>query len=235
MIWPFRKSSNGKNLVSEYTRDLNGLTLRIKSLEGKLKDSKQNWTYHRWFHLYVLPIVLGLLYYYSNMWCISLWICGGVTLAGYLMINYGLWKFQKFQQIRYERKLSLLHTQYDEKLNQFKQESHYNEAHSMLNRFGQGEDQSVIMDDELQSKYDELKDLTSQIDQLKGKEDKQIWLDKVVGLIAGGTDLLVKIVCPECHHSTGCYRYVNEPIDYKCIECGKEIKELPKENNKQLK
>ncbi|CAL9736919.1 endoplasmic reticulum junction formation protein lunapark [Monosporozyma servazzii] len=206
-----------KNLVVEYTKDLNALSIDIKTLESRLSSKRP---YIFWFHLYILPLVLSGVYYFYGL---NNYIVFVSVLMGYIVINYCIWKFGLWQRQYYTRKISKLRSQYDDKLNKFKQETQFNEANSMLQRFSGGTDQVEVVNEELEGKYTELNKLKFQIDKLKDQDDKNAWFDKVVGIVAGGNDLLVKVVCPQCHKSTGLYRYINEPVDFKCIECGFEI------------
>lgn len=216
MSWLFG-GNHKKNLVVEYTKDLNALSIDIKTLESRLSSKRP---YILWFHLYILPLVLSGVYYLYGVHNYMVW---SGTVIGYIVINYCIWKFVLWQRQYYTRKISKLRSQYDDKLNKFKQETQFNEANSMLQRFSGGTDQVEVVNEELEGKYTELNKLKSQIDKLKDQDDKNAWFDKVVGIVAGGNDLLVKVVCPKCHKAPGLYRYVNEPVEFKCIECGFEV------------
>lgn len=212
MAWLF---GNGKkNLVEKYTRDLNTLSVNIKTLEGRLNSKRP---YTLWFHIYIIPLALSAVYYFYGLKDKTVW--GGIFI-GYLLISYCLWILSSWETQYYTRKISKLRSQYDDKLNKFKQETQFNEANSMLQRFSNGTDQVEVVNEELQGKYNELNKLKSEIDKLKDQDDKNAWFDKVVGIVSGGNDLLVKVICPQCHKTTGLYRYINEPVEFKCIECG---------------
>lgn len=235
MVWLFRKGNGrDKDLVVEYTKDLNALSIQIKSFEKKLNGKR---SYFWYFHIYVLPLCLSVVYYYCRHYddtreCLVSWVG---FIIGYILIIYLIWKLKIWERQYYTRRISTLRSQYDKKLNEFKSKSQFNEASSMLQRFGGGTDVVESVNEELEGKYDELNKLKLQIDKLKNQEDKNAWFDKVVGVIAGGDDLLVKLICPKCHQHRGLYRYVNEPIRYKCIECGFVISDGEEEEEKKKK
>lgn len=244
-LWPFNLSWGNKrktNIILSYTEELNKLSIQIKSIEKKLNDRRP---YIRYFHLYGLPLLLSLTYYYihkyvyrsteysqGNLSCWTIYII--ITVIIYCVIIYILLKLISWERKYYTDKLSKLRSQYDDTLNQFKEDTQFNESISMLQRFNGGIDQMELVNEELKGKYEELNKLRLEIDKLKHKSgssdngDNTLWLDKIVGLMSGGDDILVKVLCPKCKKFNGLYRYVNEPIEYRCIDCGMEVHEINK-------
>ena len=81
-----------------------------------------------------------------------------------------------------------------------------------------------------------MNQLRLEIDKLKHRSgsnddsDNKVWLDKIVGLMSGGDEILVKVLCPKCKKFNGLYKYVNEPIEYRCIDCDMEVHEIAEGN-----
>lgn len=252
LIWSSNKGKKRKdNIILSYTEDLNKLSIEINSIEKKLNEKSP---YVRYFHFYVLPLLLSIIYYYVHRYSgrltqfsrrnlnldLSGWIIYVVlTLVIYTTIIYILLKLKSWERKYRTNKLSKLHSQYDNTLNQFKEDTKFNESISMLQRFNGGVDQIELVNEELKGKYEELDKLRLEIDKLKNKggdyydnsnSNNKVWLDKIVGLMSGGNDILVKVLCPKCKKFNGLYRYVNEPIGYKCVDCDMEVYEIEKGN-----
>ena len=255
LIWNKNKRKRGKNdIILSYTEDLNKLSIEISSIEKKL-NVKRPYIYY--FHLYVLPLLLSVIYYYIYRYnCqkkrlskgnLSLDLSGWiiyivVILIIYVIIIYILLKLKSWERQYCTNRLSKLRSEYDDTLNQFKEDTKFNESISMLQRFNGGVDQIELVNEELKGKYEELNELRLEIDKLRKKggeyhgddDDKnnnknnKIWLDKIVGLMSGGDDVLVKVLCPKCKKFNGLYRYVNEPIEYKCVDCDMQVHETDK-------
>ena len=67
----------------------------------------------------------------------------------YCIIIYILWKLRSWERKYYTDKLSKLRSLYDDTLNQFKEDTQFNESISMLQRFNGGIDQLELVNEEL--------------------------------------------------------------------------------------
>ncbi|KAG0668644.1 hypothetical protein C6P45_004543 [Maudiozyma exigua] len=251
-----------RTVVQRYTQDLSQITSDIHILEKNLQRGQlTNDSIQSSLSKYgIAIIVLILSYLYVNPTkCFSNWTqsirLSVVCVIGIVVLILIKWissyLYGKYQSYQY-KKLNKLKGIHQKKLNELKKETNFHETNSIIQRFSSGEDQSedamILIDEELKDKYVELTNLKKELEMLKQKDDnkklnrdeKDVWFDKVIGVLAGGNDLdnLPKpIICPNCQKHSGAYRILGKPILYICPYCQFKIGEndetvetLPKED-----
>ncbi|CAB4254418.1 similar to Saccharomyces cerevisiae YHR192W Putative protein of unknown function [Maudiozyma barnettii] len=252
-----------RTVVQRYTQDLSQITGEIHALEKSLQRGQD--TINRiqsrltTYGLMGSGAVMAYVYmermfpYWSNfVSLIATFIaCVAVLMSLKWLASLIYGKYQTYQQ----RKLNKLKAIHQKKLNELKKETNFHETNSIIQRFSSGEDQSddamILIDDELKEKYSELQNLKNELEALKhnenqtglNKEEKDVWFDKVIGVLAGGNDLdkLPKpIVCPNCQKHSGAYRILGKPLLFICPYCQYKIGEntesvLPQEQQYETK
>ena len=254
-----------KSLAQKYTEDLSEITLQInaldkalKSNESALRNLQSSLTYYG-ISLSILVVSICTVFHVPSTTSVLLCIIASGVPCIVLLILVKLLTntvYSRYNQRQY-KKLGKLRAAHQKKLNKLKEETHYNETNSIIQRFSSGDDQSqdalLLLDEELSEKYKELNNLKLELEELKKQslrgrdssginnsdrdendgEDgaREAWFDKVIGLLAGGneiTHLPRLIVCPRCHRHAGCYRMIGQPINYSCPFCSFTINELEK-------
>ncbi|SMN19136.1 similar to Saccharomyces cerevisiae YHR192W LNP1 Putative protein of unknown function [Maudiozyma saulgeensis] len=250
MFGKFRSllSWDKRTVVQRYTQDLSQITGEIHVLEKNLQQGQitinriqsQLTTYG----LMVSGVVMAYVYmerifpYWSVPVCLTMTFISCIimllSLKWLFSLMYG--KYQTYQN----KKLNKLKAIHQKKLNELKKETNFHETNSIIQRFSSGEDQSedamILVDDELKEKYSELQNLKNELESLKQKEnqtglnkdEKDVWFDKVIGVLAGGNNLdnLPKpIVCPNCKKYSGAYRIIGKPLLFICPYCQYKIGE----------
>ena len=253
-----------KSLAQKYTEDLSEITLQInaldkalKSNESSLRNLQSNLTYYG-ISLSILVVAICAVFRVPSTKSIPLCILASGVPCIVLLILVKLLTntlYSRYNQRQY-KKLGKLRAAHQKKLDKLKEETHYNETNSIIQRFSSGDDQSqdalLLLDEELSEKYKELNNLKLELEELKKQslrgsrasngnnnsegddgdgEDgaREAWFDKVIGLLAGGneiTHLPRLIVCPRCRRHAGCYRMIGQPINYSCPFCSFTINEL---------
>ncbi|CAI4052178.1 hypothetical protein N7582_005385 [Saccharomyces uvarum] len=244
-----RGSHKDKDFVTKYTADLSQITSRIHQLDTALKKSQTilgQWQSNLTFYgAAFTALALSYTYWeYRGYWpylVVTLFLC----LSSLILVKWTLTKLYALYNNNRLRKLSKLRAVHQKKLEKLKEETHYNATSSIIQRFSSGDDQNddamVFLDDELNAKYQELNNLKTELEKFKKqshveglkKEDSDAWFDKIIGLIAGGNELsstnslspFKKIVCPECHWKSSCYRLGDRPILFVCPQCNHRVDE----------
>lgn len=239
-----------RTVVQRYTQDLSQITSDIHILEKNLQrgqltnDSIQSSLSK--YGIAIIVLILSYLYVNPTKW-FSNWTqsvrLSVVCVIGIVVLILIKWISSylhgKYQSYQY-KKLNKLKGIHQKKLNELKKETNFHETNSIIQRFSSGEDHSedamILIDDELKDKYVELTNLKKELEMLKQKDDnkklnrdeKDVWFDKVIGVLAGGNDLdnLPKpIICPNCQKHSGAYRILGKPILYICPYCQFKIGE----------
>lgn len=239
-----------RTVVQRYTQDLSQITSDIHILEKNLQSGQlTNDSIQSSLTKYGLSIIVLILsYVYVNPTkCFRNWTpairLSVVSVIGIIILILIKWissyLYGKYQSYQY-KKLNKLKGIHQKKLNELKKETNFHETNSIIQRFSSGEDQSedamILIDEELKDKYVELTNLKKELEMLKQKDDdqklnkdeKDVWFDKVIGVLAGGNDLdnLPKpIICPNCQKHSGAYRILGKPILYICPYCQFKIGE----------
>ncbi|GMM54661.1 Lnp1 protein [Maudiozyma humilis] len=235
-------SRDRRTVVQRYTQDLSQITGEIHSLEKKLTRSQATaGRIQSQLTTYGLALTaLAAAYVYASDFLPGLTRINAVAvafLASVVLLIVVKWtaaqvygRFERYQQ----RKLSKLKAVHQKKLNELKKETNFHETSSIIQRFSSGDDQSddalILIDDELKDKYTELQKLKSELEVVKqkndksglGKDEKDVWFDRVIGVLAGGNDLENlphPVVCPNCKKHAGAYRIAGKPLLYVCPYC----------------
>lgn len=239
-----------RTVVQRYTQDLSQITSDIHILEKNLQrgqltnDSIQSSLSK--YGIAIIVLILSYLYVNPTKWfsnwtqSIRLSVVCVIGIVVLILIKWiSSYLHGKYQSYQY-KKLNKLKGIHQKKLNELKKETNFHETNSIIQRFSSGEDQSedamILIDDELKDKYVELTNLKKELEMLKQKDDnkklnrdeKDVWFDKVIGVLAGGNDLdnLPKpIICPNCQKHSGVYRILGKPILYICPYCQFKIGE----------
>ncbi|CAI4064152.1 hypothetical protein SKDZ_08G2370 [Saccharomyces kudriavzevii ZP591] len=238
-----RGTRNDKDFVTKYTADLSQITSRIHQLDVALKKSQSilnQWQSNLTFYGVAFTVLtLSYTYWKHHGYWPYLVISAVLCLGSLILIKWALTKLYAFYNNNRLRKLGKLRAVHQKKLEKLKEETHYNATSSIIQRFSSGEDQNddavVLLDDELNAKYQELNSLKSELEKFKKeshvkglkKEESDAWFDKIIGVLAGGNELnstnslspFRKIVCPQCHWKSDCYRLANKPILFVCPQC----------------
>lgn len=235
-----------RTVVQRYTQDLSQVTGQIHALEKKLQRG-QNTIDHLQLQLTTYGLAISgivLAYgYLQNVFpkfgtlsrlSVIFIVCIVVLILVKWITTQIYDKYSNFEQ----KKLSKLKAAHQKKLNELKKETNYHETNSVIQRFSSGEDQTedamILIDDELKDKYTELQTLQSELDELKqksgkaglNKEEKDVWFDKIIGVIAGGNDFdnfPKPIICSNCQKHSGAYRISGKPLIYICPFCQYKI------------
>ncbi|CAI4039565.1 hypothetical protein SMKI_08G2330 [Saccharomyces mikatae IFO 1815] len=243
-------SQNDKDFVTKYTADLSQITSQIHQLDVALKKSQSilnQWQSNLTFYgIAFTALALSYVYWeYHGFWP-YLVITTVLCLGSLILVKWALTKLYAFYNNNRLRKLGKLRAVHQKKLEKLKEETHYNATSSIIQRFSSGEDQNddamVLLDDELNAKYQELNNLKAELEKFKKeshieglkKEDSDAWFDKIIGALAGGNELnstnslspFRKIICPQCHQRSDCYRLANKPIVFICPHCSHRTDEI---------
>ena len=235
-------SRDRRTVVQRYTQDLSEITGEIHSLEKKLMRSQATANHiQSQLTMYGLSLtVLVAAYVYATGILPRLTRVNAVAcafLGCVVLLIVVKWtasqlsgRYERYQQ----RKLSKLKAVHQKKLNELKKETNFHETNSIIQRFSSGDDQTddamILIDDELKDKYTELQTLKTELELVKQKNDKtgldkaekDVWFDKVIGVLAGGNDLgnlPTPVVCPNCKKHAGAYRIAGKPMLYVCPYC----------------
>lgn len=237
-MW-FRRGKQ-KTLVERYTEELTSITSQIHRLDQKLKSSQQasdklQWQLGLYGAISAVAISAYVHWYYASVWLYPL-ASAGATIFFVILAKGVAARIDQWTRERQARQLDSLRALHQQKLNKLKEETNFHATNSVIQRFSQGEDQSddamLLMDEEINKKYHELKDLQEELNQFrkpggsKDKQERDKWFDKVLNVLAGG-DIPRPIICKKCQRQSGAYRVGNEPLAYICPLCGWQ--EPPKE------
>nr|CAO98814.1 hypothetical protein [Nakaseomyces delphensis] len=235
MFWFSKKS-----LVQRYTADLSQITQQIHELDQSIKNRQASVgklqgqiTYMGITFIMVLVAYVHL-EYHNTIISSGCAICSLVILILFKWLVYRL--YAKYHQYKLKR-LAYLRGVHQKKLDKLKEETNFNATHSIIQRFSSGETQSedamILMDEEMSKKYNELNELQKQLTELRQNESKlkdpkerDVWFDKVLGVLSGGDEMAPRpIICPQCNEHTGAYRLANRPLRYVCPNCSFKIEE----------
>lgn len=206
-----------QNDIDQYRNKLSRLSLEIRQTESKLQQVGGLRGFKVLLNKHVLVILVGLVTYCYRYGAAYQSVGGVVALLVVLQLCW--YKLLQWYGTRLQRKLNRLQDLHERTVEQLKQDTKFQETSALLQRFQQGEDALLVIDDEIKAREEKLLQLKQEIAQCDTKEEKDKWFDKVIGVMAGGNDLLIKCKCTECGSFRGLYRYVNEPIQYQCFQC----------------
>ncbi|KAL3229158.1 hypothetical protein RNJ44_02245 [Nakaseomyces bracarensis] len=239
MLWFSKKS-----LVQRYTADLSQITQQIHELDKSIKNrqAKVDRLQGQITYLGITATMVVMAYVhleYGNM----LLSCGSGVGSIFVLVLFKWFMYRlyaKYHQYKL-RRLARLRGEHQKKLDKLKEETNFNATHSIIQRFSSGETQSedavILMDEEISKKYGELNELQKQLTELKQNEaklkdpkERDVWFDKVLGVLSGGDEMAPRpIICPQCSEHTGAYRLVNRPLRYVCPNCSFKIEEKVEE------
>ncbi|CAI5058446.1 BEM_collapsed_G0026600.mRNA.1.CDS.1 [Saccharomyces cerevisiae] len=245
-----RGSRNDKDFVTKYTADLSQITSQIHHLDVALKKSQSilsQWQSNLTFYGIAFTVLaLSYTYWEYHGYRPYLVVTALLCIGSLILFKWALTKLYAFYNNNRLRKLAKLRAIHQKKLEKLKEETHYNATSSIIQRFSSGEDQNddamVLLDDELNAKYQELNNLKTELEKFKKeshvkglkKEDSDAWFDKIISVLAGGNELdstsslspFKKIICPQCHWKSNCYRLASKPIIFICPHCNHKIDEV---------
>ncbi|KAJ9573165.1 putative integral membrane zinc-ribbon metal-binding protein [Nakaseomyces glabratus] len=238
MFW-FRDK---RTLVQRYTADLAQITTQIHDLDKSIKHGSERVARLQrqvtYFGLSAITLLGSYMFLNYTPAITVIAMAGAVAIV--VIVKLLLSKmYQVYHQYRI-KKLSQLRGLHQKKLDKLKEETNYNATSSIIQRFSSGETQSedavILMDEEISKKYNELTELQKQLTELKQNEKKlmdpkerDVWFDKVLGVLSGGDEMAPKpIICTNCNEHCGAYRLLNRPLKYVCPNCGIKIDETAK-------
>lgn len=220
-----------RTLAERYTQELSEITAQIHTLERALASRETGAQRVRFVLTYygttanVLAIAAAKAWFKLRVWIlVAIFIVGCVLifLARNAVGHWTQWRTNCAQ-----RQLAKLKARHQHQLDKLKEETNYHAASALIQRFSSGEDGSddaaILMDEELQAKARELRDLQQQLSKLQQEDspDRAAWFDKVIELVAGSDDLPQRIVCSKCGAHTGAYKLTRtQAVPYVCPECG---------------
>lgn len=235
MFWFSRKS-----LVQRYTADLSQITQQIHELDKSIKNGQARVGKLQGQITYLGITATMVIIAYVHLEYRNTLVSGGSgigSIAVLVLLKWLVYRlYAKYHQYKL-RKIAHLRGVHQKKLDKLKEETNFNATHSIIQRFSSGETQSedavILMDEEISKKYNELNDLQKQLTELKQNESKlkdpkerDVWFDKVLGVLSGGDEMAPRpIICPQCKEHTGAYRLVNRPLKYVCPNCSFKIDE----------
>lgn len=212
MFWWGRDKS-----IEQYRDQLSRLSLEIHKTDERLKYMHGLHGFRVILNRHVLGVLVALAAYcykygvgYNYM---------GVLVGVLVLVQLCWYKIVKMYSEHLLRKLNQLQDLHERTVEQLKTDTNFQETSALLQRFQQGDDALLVIDNEIKAREEQLSQLKQEIAQCATKEEKDQWFDKLIGVMAGGNDLLIKCKCTECGSFKGLYRYVNEPIQYQCFQC----------------
>ncbi|AAS52849.1 AER167Wp [Eremothecium gossypii ATCC 10895] len=232
-----------EHVIDKYTRDLTAVTFTIHELDKRLKRNDEvlmRWQHRLKIYGTTLVVLFGAMAYSNYR---SLPVTGLTFLLGLLAIlglSRLLCKVFEYQRRNIVIKLDKARAQHQGTLEDLKKATNFYSTHSLIQRFSSGplqsQDASTLMDEELQSKYDELQNLQKELAQLRGdssgkstneaREETDRWFDKVLDVLSGGgfaiENNLVPVTCRKCAKTSGCYVVRNTEWTYVCPHCGEQ-------------
>ncbi|AET39946.1 Lnp1p Ecym_5172 [Eremothecium cymbalariae DBVPG len=229
------------HVINRYTKDLAAITTTIHDLQRGLTrndDLLKLWQRGLIFYGSTI-IVIGLGIVYAKFFDIKAVVISLVlSLFVMLVLKRALTQLFQYQRSRIINKLNKARVLHQEKLEELKKETNFYSTNSLIQRFSSGQNQAedalTLMDEEVKSKYEELRGLQKELKklktQVKGKSAKETkeqtdkWFDKVLGVLAGDDisteNRVVPLICKKCEQHTGCYILQNTSWKYVCPNCG---------------